>query len=408
MTHEAIRRTSAPRNGVSSRRWKLRLRSLEHLFKALLYQGIATLMPQPRAAAPLNWSARPHRVLYLRFDRLGDMVLATGIIRAIVVAQPTVSVDVLASTYNAAVLRGNPYVREVFPIGKRRPLSSLVTLLRLRRMRYDAVMDTMVLAPSLTTLLLMWASGAQHRIGVAGRGNDFALTLPVSRARSATHYVDHSAALLAAFGVDPCREAPKTTAANGWGAWRPQVFLTPTELEQGEQRWRTMTRRNVEEPSTPRRLLANVSAGSSWRYWPQDSFVETLRRIRKLVPDVSILIIGSPQDRDRMVRIGRGAATPVAFTRHYRQMMAILAACDFVLTADTAATHVASAFCKPTVVMFSGGCGPLYGPYATPGRVVTTFGSTLATLEVEPVVEALQTIITDARARIDGHARPTP
>ena len=44
-------------------------------------------------------------MLYLRYDRIGDMVLATGIIKAIVSAQPTVTVDVLASLANAAVLR---------------------------------------------------------------------------------------------------------------------------------------------------------------------------------------------------------------------------------------------------------------------------------------------------------------
>lgn len=35
-------------------------------------------------------------------------------------------------------------------------------------MRYDAVIDCMVTAPSPTTLLLMLASGAKHRIGVDG------------------------------------------------------------------------------------------------------------------------------------------------------------------------------------------------------------------------------------------------
>jgi hypothetical protein len=65
----------------------------------------------------------------------------------------------------------------------------------------------MFLTPSLTSILLMWASSARHRIGIAERGNDSALTMLVNRVQDAVHGVDRSAALLAAFGVDPQRSS---------------------------------------------------------------------------------------------------------------------------------------------------------------------------------------------------------
>ena len=54
--------------------------------------------PRAAAAAPVT-----HRVLFLRPDRIGDMIVTTGVLRAIGSA-PAVALDVLASPENAAVL----------------------------------------------------------------------------------------------------------------------------------------------------------------------------------------------------------------------------------------------------------------------------------------------------------------
>ncbi len=395
------------------------LRAIERRLKTLLMAALGSLMRPRGPRETPNWSAGPHRVLYLRYDRIGDMVLATGIIKAIVSAQPTVTVDVLASVGNAAVLRGNPYVKAIVTIDKKRPWSYLTALLRIRRARYDAVVDAKVLGTSLTSMLLMWASSARHRIGVVERGNDFALSMVVNRLQDAVHWVDRSAALLAAFGVDPQRSSaghrvtlltsdsdPATRSSSpttGWGIWRPELFLTPAELREGEECWHS------EEGPTPgrpraRRLVVNVSASSRERYWPEEHFITTLIHIRMRFPDVSALVIGSPDDAVRMAQIAGGAGTLVAYTPHYRQMMAIVAKSDLVLTADTSVTHIASAFRKPAVVMFVGGGGACWGPYGSPGHIISTDAPSLASTDVDPVIRALEALIAAERSPITEKA----
>jgi ADP-heptose:LPS heptosyltransferase len=192
-----------------------RFKGMERGLKTAAIRVLAAVLPAPAPRAPPDWDAREHRVLYLRYDRIGDMILATGIIEAIVRAHPSVKVDVLASPTNAAVLQGNPHVGRVVLFDKQRPWTYARTLRQIRRARYDAVLDAMVLSPSLTTAILMLLSGARHRVGVAGRGSEFALTLPVPRARHAVHYVDHSAGLLSAFGIDPhARSVTETIDTN--------------------------------------------------------------------------------------------------------------------------------------------------------------------------------------------------
>src|SRR4029078_7212282 len=103
----------------------------------------------------------------------------TGLIEAIARSHPTIRLDVLASPANAPVLEGNPYIDNVIVWERTKPFGYRKLAKRLKEMHYDAVIDCMVLAPSTTTLLLMLASGAPHRIGIGGRINDFALTIRV-------------------------------------------------------------------------------------------------------------------------------------------------------------------------------------------------------------------------------------
>jgi ADP-heptose:LPS heptosyltransferase len=359
-------------------RWRAFFRRLDKRLRLGAIKALAAVMASRRARAAPLWSAGLHRVLYLRYDRIGDMVLSTGILRGIVAAQPTVTLDVLASTRNADVLRRNPNVRTVYTIDKSRPWTFAIAIARIRRARYDAVVDAIVTAPSLTTLLLMWASGARHRIGLAGRGVDCALTLPVALLPGALHYVEYSPSLLAAFGADLER-----------GDWRPELFLSVQELAAGSALW---------DRTGPRgsRLLVNVSAGKPWCYWPEDRFISALGRVRDRHPDMSILIVGAPADAERMARIGAGAGAPVAHTPHFREMMALVAACDFVLTGDTSVTHIASACGKPVLAMFPANGGSLYGPYRNAGRAISTPGPTLECLQLEPVVRALEEMIEAA------------
>src|SRR5471032_3386483 len=128
------------------------LKRLELWWRALWIRILVRLMRRSPSARPA-WGDRPFRVLFLRHDRAGDMILSTGVMRAIARSHPTITLDVLASPANAAVLDAADYVGDVIVFDKKRLSGYLPTAVRLRRARYDAVIDCMVTAPSLTTLL---------------------------------------------------------------------------------------------------------------------------------------------------------------------------------------------------------------------------------------------------------------
>jgi ADP-heptose:LPS heptosyltransferase len=322
---------------------------------------------------------RPRRVLVVRHDWIGDMILSTGALRRIKEAHPRADVDVVASPSNAVVLEGLPFVRRVF-VHRQGDTRHLLQLRReLRAVGYDAALNGRVLRPKLTpdTALTLLASGAARRIGVVGGGSDFLYTDPVVAAPDA-HFVRHMAALTEPLGLDP--EA---------GDWRPALTIRPAERDAAERQWAAVA-------GTGRRVLVNVSARTRARRWPDDRFVDALRRLRAAAPDARVLV-AAPPDEYESARAVADAVEATAATPLLRETFALVATTDMVFTPDTSIAHVASAFSTPVVVMSVPGWSG-FVPYRTPGRYICATGPTLDTLPVEPVAAALELVYRADRA----------
>jgi len=303
------------------------------------------------------------------------------VMRAIARSHPTITLDVLASPANASILDGVDFVDQVIVFDKRQLASYLPTALRLRRSRYDAVIDCMVTAPSLTTLLLIFASGARQRIGIAGRGNDAAFTITVpGETRTDAHMVDLLAALAPAFGV-----APDT-------ARQPVLDITPAERAWAETAW----------GSHGRRALINISAGTSERRWPDDRYVALMRHLQSRDSNVSLRVISAPSEADRGAHIahdGNGSLVPTPSIRH---ALALVATAHFVFTPDTSIAHAASAFHTPAVAIYVQGKAERWGLYGIPGESVTHPEATMETLALDRVTAAVDRVWDSALVNSNG------
>ena len=356
-----------------------RIRRLEQAWNRLFIRLLGRVMPAAPTVNP-DWAERPHRVLYLRHDKIGDMIVSTSLIDAIAQSHPTITLDVLASPANASVLEGNPNVSSVIVWDKARPSGYARLMRQLRSARYDAVVDCMVLAPSTTTLLLMLASGARHRIGIGGRINDYALTVRVPPAKSAHHHIDRSAVLATAFGVD-LDEVD----------WQPKIHFSDGELRHANVTWNTDDA--AARGAATKRLLLNVSAGPSKQRWPDSRFVALIHQLRENMPEVAVLVIGDPGDSTRAIRIAKSGRARYVATPKLRDALALVATADFVVSPDTGIAHAASACRKPAVILFGKGTEVLWGRYRVPGRNVVSDGKGLATLPLEPVIDAVDELL---------------
>ena len=285
------------------------------------------------------------------------------------------------------MLLHEPYVHEVIEFDRKAVLGFQSAFRDLRRRRYDAVIDCMVTAPSLTTLLLMLASGARYRIGVAERGNDFAYTLPVPPRESAEHIVDKLGALLTAFGLQP----------SGVDL-RPRVRLTAAERERGERIWSGETDHGPTRP----RLLVNVSAGRAHHSWPDERFVAVIKAARQAQPGADVVVVSSPSDRGRAASIAAESGARLVADEGIRDVMAIVSRADVVFTPDTSISHVCSAFEVPAVVLHPRGFAAIWGPYETEGRAVESLTDAVDGITVDEAVRALVKRLVSRPARSAG------
>lgn len=356
----------------------MRLKDIELAWRRGWIRVLTRLLARRRAPGLPDW--RRARVLFLRHDRIGDMILSTGLLRAIAEAHPGIAIDVLASPANAPVLEGEPAVARTI-VFRRGGIGAYPRIVRsLRATRYDAVIDCMVTAPSLTTLLLMWASGARHRVGVADRGNDAAYTLLVPPRPWGTHMVERLGSLAAAFGVDP-READ----------FSPGLTIGDEELVNAEAEW--VSTGNGVHPGV--RLLVNVSAGRGHRFWPDDRFIASVRTASAGLPRPNIVVISAPDEWDRAKRVAAALGGRAVRTPTVRHAFALVAASDLVFTPDTSIAHAASALRKPAVAMYVHETSEEWGLYGTCGVNVVSPVRDLAALEVAPVASALRGLLSD-------------
>jgi ADP-heptose:LPS heptosyltransferase len=335
--------------------------------------GGATRTPIP------DWRARPYRILFIRDDGIGDLMVSMEVMRAIAESSPTFTMDVLCSPSNAAFARTLPFVNEVIVHRREFLLKAIPTWRRLRRKGYDVVIDGRVAIANVNkqTQCLMLSTGAPWRIGIAGRRNDRVYSVPI-HLREIRHWIDAIVALGQPFGISADSRD-----------WRARLSLSSTERAEGEATWHGVGKGRP-------RVLVNLYSASADRQWPVEQFGALLRLVRKRLPAATIIIPtmpGGDADAERIAAPAQAKAVPLSLA----QVTAVTAIADLVVSPDTAITVIASAFQVPILALMRRNTGQ-WEPYRMTGRVAFSDDPrSLLQLPTERVAAAFEQIVAEQR-----------
>jgi ADP-heptose:LPS heptosyltransferase len=372
-------------------------KQLERAWRAMWMQAIGRGLPGPRVVDASKFDARPLRTLFVRYERIGDMIMATGLIRVLAQASKRGKVDVVANPSTGPVLDGNPHVGKLFTLNRRSWASYLKLMRQLRAERYDVIVDGRINNPQVftSTPLLMLAAGAPYRIGVGGGNNDLIYNVRVARYDRSIPYVEGSKSLSLPFGVNPAAVD-----------WQPEIFLSDLERKVAESRWleveelaiRNTNRISGATGSDGRllltgRLLVNLSASEKKRRWQDEKFIEVLRKVREAAPRLPIVVIGLPHEWDQVKMVAESVAAVAVPTSRLRDALALVGTSGMVFTPDTSISHAASAFRKPAVVLLKRDHHP-YAPYNIPGENIFWDGSEIHGLSVDAVGAAVERLVS--------------
>jgi ADP-heptose:LPS heptosyltransferase len=304
-----------------------------------------------RAEDLLHLPAAP-RILLIRLERIGDVLVSVPVLRALRARYPEGRIDLLVSRANYAV--GDvvaPFITDLWRYDK--TLGSAVRLFRsLRRARYDVVVDLLDHPSATAQLVIRWC-GAPRAVGLLHAESGLYTHAAPVLDRGTVHPVERLAQLLLPFGIDPATQSLDLAYP-----------LTATDIERA--------RRTLGPATRPLRFGVNLSGRKAGRHWGNANYIELIRHVITRHDRFAVSVCGAPQDAVEVAHVAEaGGAHAVPASASLREFAAILHQFDLLLTPDTAAVHLAAAWKIPTVALYHSlpGVAP-WTPYHTPHRAV--------------------------------------
>src|SRR5687768_7564211 len=314
---------------------------------------------------PLGWRHRrrpaspPERVLLLRVERIGDLLMVMDAIAAARAAWPAAQIDLAVGSWNASLAALIPGIDHVEPIdvpwlsreGTGLSWRGLFAQAKAWRGReYDLVIN---FEPDIRTNLLAWRTGAPWRAGYWTGGGGALLT--------------------DALAYDP----ESHTSANARALIRhcaggDRGVVSPP-LEPGAGAVAAAEALLAGVPEGHRLIGLHVSGGRESKQWHLARFADVGRALASGT-GTTLVLTGSPGDRamvDQVRRaLGDRPVVDAAGVLNLPATAALLARLDVLITGDTGPMHLAAAVGTPIVALFGPSDPRRYGPLAAQQRVV--------------------------------------
>jgi len=291
-------------------------------------------------------------ILFIRVDRIGDMVLSTPAFRAIKAALPHVWLTVMASPANAPVLKNNPDVDEVIVYDRSAGLHEKMKFINgLRSRHFDLAIDPYT-DYEVKTAWLAGMSGADHRIGYAVFGRELFFNCPSPIIAKNKHFVDDALDLLKRIGIPSENRNPAIYLGADEQAWAGQ--------------W-------LQENGFHGKKIVAIHPGAYYetQRWLPEHYAELIALIRRKTP-FEVVLLGGRSDaivvEDIQVRLNHPAC--VSIQEDIRKFFAILSHCQLLVCNNSGPLHCAVALDIPTISFMGPTVKEQWMPVGEPHRVL--------------------------------------
>lgn len=279
----------------------------------------------------------PKRILLIRLEHVGDVVLTTPAFRALRKRYPKARIDVLCRDFTAPLLEKNKNVSTVINwnapwlsnIGKKESLFSVRKVInKLRKNKYDLAID---FHGDVRNILLATAV-ARYRIGFCCRGFGFLLNKRVPYETS--HAIDRALALAQAAGAAVgSRETELAVSA------ADQKFAQ--KLLGHDTRW----------------VCIAPGSGRIEKNWLNERWAEVADELIEK-KNMFIVFTGSPGEKvmvdDIVLRMRNSQkALNLCGKTNLTQLAAVVQRCLLVLSPDSGTMHLARAMKTPLIGLFT-------------------------------------------------------
>jgi heptosyltransferase III len=327
------------------------------------------------------------KILVIRRDNIGDLILTTPLIRALRRRYPEAWIGALVNSYNARVLEANPDLDEVFIYTKAKHRgsasiwsaywSTISLILRLRKFRVDYAV---LASPAASAKAQMFARRIKART-IVGFGEStspgYGLT---AGSAGPLHEVEEVFRIAPLFDIDG---PPPATA----------IFVNAHEMAGA----RSLVTNTL--PRNSKLIGVHISARKVNQRWPAETFVEFLLKLRELRPDLAFVLFWSPGASDNPTHPGDDPKahqileqlrnfpiTPFP-TIALSDLFAGLAVCQQVICSDGGAMHAAAALGKPILCFFGNSDACRWHPWGVPYQLMQPPSEDVSDISVAEALE---------------------
>ena len=283
----------------------------------------------------------PQKILVIRFSSIGDIVLATPLLRVLRIRFPSAQVDFLVREEYAELIRSNKNLNHIIALDTTRGFSGLYRLKKqLHNERYDLVMD---IHNSLRSRYIRWMLGARDTVVIRKRiiARTMLLLLKKNFYRSVISVSDRYIEPVHKYGIEN----------DGKGL----ELHIPADI-----RMQASTKMNTFGILSSDKMIGFCpSAKHATKCWPQERFAELGGRLANKY-GVKILLFGGPEDREKCLgiarsindRTGRNVAVDLSGELSLLESAAAMESCMVLVTNDTGLMHIASAVKVKVIAIF--------------------------------------------------------
>lgn len=364
------------------------LKPHEHKFKAFVFILCRLFFRHgQKEFAPIDGNSIK-KVLFLRPEKLGDMVISFPVFDGIRKHFPHLEIAILGSPRNRAIIQNDKRFSKIYMYLKN-PFKDFKTLRRMRKEKYDCVVD-MIGDDSVTALILSQLSApGKPRIGIGKTKHKMYYDYNyLYRTDNKNHIIENTLKILDAFGIDSSKESG---------------YAEPYLLDD-EVRFAQTTIQELRKTTDTKIIGYNLSAGAPTRIWAEEKSIELMQKISDLSDDYTILLFTMPHERERASAIQKainGDIHIIPNNLNLTSVAAIIKLIDVMITPDTSIVHIARSFNVPVVGLYSRYMKNfmLWRPFdQNIGAVVSANDDNIFDITVEQVFETFQKLI-DTRMR---------
>lgn len=320
------------------------------------------------------------RVLILRIGKIGDVIISSFVFRALKEANPDLRLELVTLKKNKDVLRCNPFLDKIYFVNKN--LFSMIKLFPICFNYFDLVIDLND-NPSTTSTFLLAIANSRNKLGFNFEKQKKFLTIKINQPeKDKTHLVERYAHLLTSAGL----EINPTII-------KPELFL--------DQQIDDLISKSFASIKTKNKIIAiNISASAAIRKYPTEQWIELINLLKSKFSNLKFLILSDIDDRKEAEMIKNSIEKEFLIFSDgssFQHFASKIKNSDLLITPDTSAVHIASAFQIPVIALYPNVNWNFvsFAPYKTKYRAIRSSSEEINNISVQKIYETFENLIQE-------------